>query len=414
MLLSMLKFLQGFLKVTLTGSYPERFLNLCIRRNILIWNLCPNHEAGGFDFCISLKGFRASKELLKKTHTTVKIRKKCGLPFFLYRYRARKLFALGILICVLLLACFSRYIWKIEINGTSSLSQDMILSWLQEQQAGFGTEKKMVDCAGIEAGLRSDFDVIAWTSVKLEGTKLTVDIQENLPEDEVVTLPKEGAWDLVADEDAKITSIYTRYGTPLVQKGDVVSKGAILISSRLEILDDNGEVAKENYVVSDGDVIGSVSRSYEETLPLKYQKKVYTGNEAASYTLQMGGIRLPFGKKPVSFSACETVVTDHQLELLPDLYLPVHLYVTRQKEYVYEPSVYTKTEAEALVTAGWNAFLEKFEQKGIPIIVKNVKIDTDGKNCTIHGKIQAEVLIGTYAPAVRSEQQELPATESLE
>ena len=256
--------------------------------------------------------------------------------------------------------------------------------------------------------------MIAWTSVKLEGTKLTVDIQENLPEDEVVTLPTEGAWDLVAAEDSTITSVYTRYGTPLVQKGDVVSKGSILISSRLEILDDNGEVAKENYVVSDGDVTGSVSRTYEETLPLKHQKKVYTGNEAASYTFQLGAVRLPVGKKPASFSACETVVTDHQLELLPDLYLPVHLYVTKQKEYVYEPAIYTKTEAEALVREGWDAFLEKFEQKGIPIIVKNVKIDTDEKKCTIRGRIQAEVLIGTYAPAVRREQQELPATESLE
>lgn len=414
MLLSMLKFLQGYLKVTLTGSYPERFLNLCIRKNILIWNLCPNKEAGGFDFCISLKGFRASKELLKKTHTTIRIRKKCGLPFFLYRYRARKLFALGILVCILLLACFSRYVWKIEINGTSSLSQDMILSWLQEQHAGFGTEKGSVDCAGIEAKLRSDFDVIAWTSVKLEGTKLTVDIQENLPEDEVVTLPKEGAWDLVAAEDAEITSIYTRYGTPLVQKGDMVSKGAILISSRLEILDDNGEVAKENYVVSDGDVTGSVSRAYEKTLPLNYQKKVYTGKEADSYVLQMGDLRLPLGKKPASFNACETVVTDHQLELLPDLYLPVHLYLTRQKEYVYQPAVYTKTEAEALVSTDWDAFLEKFEQKGIPIIVKNVKIDTDEQKCTIHGRIQAEVMIGRYAPAVRTKQQELPTTESPE
>ena len=113
MLLSMLKFLQGFLQVTLTGNSPERFLNLCIRRNILIWNLCPNKEADGFDFCISLKGFRASKELLKKTHTSMKIRKKCGLPFFLHRYRARKLFVIGILLCVMLLWGYSKYLWKI-------------------------------------------------------------------------------------------------------------------------------------------------------------------------------------------------------------------------------------------------------------------------------------------------------------
>lgn len=401
MLLSVLKFLQGFLQVTLTGSSPERFLNLCIRRNILIWNLCPNKEAGGFDFCISLKGFRASKELLKKTHTSVRIRKKCGLPFFLHRYRARKLFAAGILLCILLLWNCSKYVWKIEVNGTEELSQDMVLTWLEQKETSFGTPKTKIDCAAIEAALRSDFDVIAWTSVKLEGTKLTIDIQENLPEDEVQTLPSEGAWDIVAAEDAVIASIYTRQGTPQTEKGSVVSKGAVLISGRLEIMDDNGEVANYRYVVSDGDVTGTVTRTYQSSFAREYQKKEYTGEEDTSYTLQAGRIRIPLGKEKNNYSACETVVSDHQLQLLPNLYLPVHLYVTDRKAYVYRPATYTKAEVESLAKEDWNAFLEKFEQKGIPIIVKNVKIETDEKNCVIRGSIQAEVPIGRYAPTER-------------
>ena len=50
MLLSIVKFLQGYMHVTLTGRAKERFLNLCCKKNILIWNLVPNKEAGGFDF----------------------------------------------------------------------------------------------------------------------------------------------------------------------------------------------------------------------------------------------------------------------------------------------------------------------------------------------------------------------------
>lgn len=411
MLLSMLKFLQGFLRVTLTGSSPERFLNLCIRRDILIWNLCPNKEAGGFDFCISLKGFRASKDLLKKTHTSMKIRKRCGLPFFLHRYRVRKLFLIGILLCILLLWNCSKYVWKIEVNGTSQLSQDMILTWLEEKETSFGTKKAQIDCAVIEAALRSDFDVIAWTSVKMEGTKLTVDIQESLPQDDVQTLPSEGAWDLVAAENATIASIFTRQGTPQVETGTVVTKGAILISGRLDIMDDNGEVADYRYVVSDGDVTGTVTRDYRYSFSRNYEKKVYTGEEDTSYTLQVGSTRMPLKKADRSYSACETVVTDHQLQLLPDLYLPVHLYVTERKAYVYRPETYTNEEAETLAEKEWGAFLEKFTQKGIPIIVKNVKIDTDEKNCVIRGSIQAEVPIGKYAKTERITLQEQPQTD---
>lgn len=414
MLLSMLKYVQGYLQVTLTGSSPERFLNLCIRRNVLIWNLCPNKEADGFDFCISLKGFRASKELLKKTHTTLRIRKKCGLPFFLHRYRARKLFAFGILLCVLLLWNCSKYVWKIDVNGTMELSQDMILSWLADRDTSFGTKKTQIDCSSIEAALRSDFDVIAWTSVKLEGTKLTVDIQESLPEDEAAVLPKEGAWDIVASEEAEIASIYTRQGTPLVKKGMIVSKGAVLISGRLDILDDNGEVANYRYVVSDGDVKGTVQRTFEASLARDYQKKVYTGAEETTYALQIGRFRIPLGKEHAGYSACETTVTDRQLQLLPDLYLPVHLYATHRKAYVYQPATYTKSEIEALAQAKWDAFLEKFAQKGIPIIVKNVKIETSEKNCVIRGVIQAEVSIIQYAPTERIALPEKQPEEALE
>ena len=294
------------------------------------------------------------------------------------------------------------------------LSQDMILSWLSDRETTFGTKKSQIDCAAIEAALRSDFDVIAWTSVKLEGTKLTVDIQESLPEDEAAALPKEGAWDVVASEDATIASIYTRQGTPQVEKGMVVSKGAVLISGRLDILDDNGEVANYRYVVSDGDVKGIVLRTFEGSLARDYQKKVYTGAEETTYALQIGRFRIPLGKEHAGYSACETTVSDRQLQLLPDLYLPVHLYETHRKAYVYQPATYTKTEAEALAQAQWDAFLEKFAQKGIPIIVKNVKIETSEKNCVIRGVIQAEVSIIKYAPTERIALPEKQPEEALE
>ena len=41
MLLSVIKYFRGYVHVKLTGYAPERFLNLCGNRNILIWNLKP-------------------------------------------------------------------------------------------------------------------------------------------------------------------------------------------------------------------------------------------------------------------------------------------------------------------------------------------------------------------------------------
>ncbi len=48
MFLSMIKFFRGFLLVRLRGYSPERFLNLCSNRDILIWNLLAT---GGLSLC---------------------------------------------------------------------------------------------------------------------------------------------------------------------------------------------------------------------------------------------------------------------------------------------------------------------------------------------------------------------------
>ena len=37
--ISLLKYIKGYLLVHLTGYAPERFLNMCGKRNILVWNL---------------------------------------------------------------------------------------------------------------------------------------------------------------------------------------------------------------------------------------------------------------------------------------------------------------------------------------------------------------------------------------
>jgi similar to stage IV sporulation protein len=396
MLLSVLKFFRGYVQVTLSGRRPERLLNMLVHRNILIWNLTPDRGAGGYDFCISKKGLAVCEGLLERTGTTLEIKKRCGLPFFLYRYRARKLFALGFVLALFLLWFLSGYIWKIQVNGTSSLSPDMIRTWLEEQGQSFGTRKRDVDADAIEAKLRRDFSAIAWTSVKLSGTKLTIDIKERLPETEDTSVPESGAWDLVASESAVICEIYTRSGTPMVQAGDEVEQGTVLISGQLDIMNDDGEVSESWDVIPQGDVTGTVSRNYEKTLPVSYEKRVYREKAVKSYSLSVGNLTLPLSLPHKEAEPFERTVRDHQLQILPDIYLPIHLLVTTTQPYETETSVYTEDEAKELLTADWNSFLKNFTQKGIPITVKNVRIEKNKENYVLRGNIQAEISLSKY------------------
>ena len=55
MFFSLLKYLGGYLEVSLKGYAPERFLNLCSSHNILIWDMYKGTD--DYHFKISLRAF---------------------------------------------------------------------------------------------------------------------------------------------------------------------------------------------------------------------------------------------------------------------------------------------------------------------------------------------------------------------
>lgn len=166
------------------------------------------------------------------------------------------MFLLGLLLCVGIVYAFSCYVWNIEICGNSTLSDDTVYRYLESEKIRVGTAKGKVDCEKLEAKIRQHFSNVIWTSVRLEGTKLTVDVKENLitqePQEKQETETEE-AQDLVADKDAVILSIVTRNGTPKVKAGDKVKKGKALVLGRIDIYNDAKEIAGYQYCKADAD-----------------------------------------------------------------------------------------------------------------------------------------------------------------
>ena len=224
--LSWIKFFRGYVYVHLTGYATERFLNLCGSRNILIWNLKPTED--GYYFYISVDGYRSLKPILKKTKTKARILKKYGVPFQLFRYRKHKVFAAGIAVSAVLLFYCSGYVWNIEVKGNSYLSEETILTFLQNENAGFGVPKRNINCEELEEKLRSAYSEVIWTSVKVYGTKMTVELQENLLPEEEYEAKDDTPEDIVAKKDGVIAFMVTRTGTPLVTADMEVKKGDLL------------------------------------------------------------------------------------------------------------------------------------------------------------------------------------------
>ncbi|MGN0352197.1 MAG: sporulation protein YqfD [Roseburia sp.] len=401
MILSIMKYTNGYLQVFLTGYAPERFLNLCSNHDILIWNLTP--EENGYRFFMTIRGFRQLKPILKKTKTVIKIEKRVGLPFILFRYRKRKIFPVGMLVFLGLLYWMSGYIWKIEVTGNSYLSEEVVLEFLEEQNCGFGTRKNTIHCEELEAKLRNEYGEVIWTSAQIYGTKLTISIQENLLPEDSYEPAEEEISDIVAAKSGTIVKIITRNGTPLVKVGDVVEKGTTLISGRVEVLNDAGEIAEYLYKTADADVLAQVSYDYEDTIPIQYEEKIYTGQFKNSYSIRIGNRRIsqPFFQVPYKQ---KNVLTDtYQLHFTDNFYLPVFLEKNCYQEYVVEEKEHSKSEAKQIAIDHLKIYLANLREKGVQIISENVMIDKEKNSYRVKGIIETYESIVSYEPTEQIE-----------
>ena len=66
MLLKLLRYLFGYLKVEVKGFAPERFMNLIIKNDVVIWSV--NATENGYIFFTGRKNLLKMKPLLQKTN----------------------------------------------------------------------------------------------------------------------------------------------------------------------------------------------------------------------------------------------------------------------------------------------------------------------------------------------------------
>ena len=114
-MIQVIRYLKGYLAITVSGFSPERFMNLCSHHNIFLWDI-ENHK-DYYTMKISLKGFYRLKGITRKTGTRVAITRRYGLPFLSVTMWKRRIFMLGLLGSLFFWIWMSRFLWAIEIEG---------------------------------------------------------------------------------------------------------------------------------------------------------------------------------------------------------------------------------------------------------------------------------------------------------
>jgi len=79
-----LRYLQGYLRIRISGQAVERFINTCSYKGIKLWEL--SYQQSYYEMNITIKDFKKLKPVIRKTRTKVFIVKRTGFPFFLQQY----------------------------------------------------------------------------------------------------------------------------------------------------------------------------------------------------------------------------------------------------------------------------------------------------------------------------------------
>lgn len=408
--LQLLDLLRGYVRIRITGNSYDRFLNLCAFHGIRLWELSPSGES--YEAFVSIRDFKKLRTIVRKSHTGVAVLERRGLPFFMHRYRRRKWYLAGIAAAFVFMLWLSAHVWNISVDGNVSQTEDVIFEYLQGTGVRCGMRRSGVDCKELAAQLRNYFTQFAWVAAELRGTRLLIHVREGVltEEENREKLAEEEPSSLAASCSGTVVSIYTRSGRPLVQAGDAVEKGQVLVSGALPIYDDSGAVKSWRHVAADADVVIRSTRRYRDSVSMKTKRKQFTGRERTARLLQIGGFALalpsPFGALAQYDLLTETV----QLQPLKNFYLPVYLQKFTAREYETTEGTRTREEAQRELEANFQYFLKKLAEKGVQIFENDVKIKWNEKSAIASGTLTTGETALQRTAVARSEE-ELPSNE---
>lgn len=381
----LIRFLKGYVQIRLISREPERFLNLCARGGILMWQVTSRD--GCYEMYLSTKDFFRLYPFCHKSGSKIKIIGKYGFTFYIYRNRKRKIFFAGGVLFLGIIFLLSMFVWNIRVTGNYANSTGTILEFLETKGITHGILKFKIECTDIVSMLRKEFPNITWVSARLEGTQLILEIKENVDGYVMEEIAEEPS-DLRATKDGTVAAIITRAGTPLVLPGATCKKGDILVSGEIAVRNDSQEVTGYRYVPADADILLETIWYYFDEFSLTYEERSYQKESGTYPLLQFGKFRLecfwPFGKYGTADE--ETHLT--QLRLTENFLLPVSVGYRKILPYTTEEKRYTREEASEISQSHLKQYREKLEQENISIQEISVTTEITDGICRTKGTVK--------------------------
>lgn len=392
LIIRILTYLRGFVRISVSGRFTERFLNICGKKNIYIWNI-QNRGNGLIHLNMSVKGFKTIVPVAGKSKTRVHIISRCGLPFFLKKHRKRKMFFAAAVAAVLLLAYITSFVWVIEVNGNEKLDDGVILDALAKNGFKIGTLRYGNDIFDLQNKMLLEIDELSWLWVDIKGTRALVEVKEKTPVPQIVDRSR--PCNIVAKTDGLIIEFNATYGEKLAAIGDVVKKGDLLIGGI-----SSTKYGGIHYLHSAGVIKARTWHTKTGDFPLKKINFSKTGKKFSKNTINFFGFRVKLysdGKMP--YADFEEEEKIHRFSIGENFVFPISVERKIYHELSREEETISNEAAEAEAVERLSDELESELSTDTVIVSKNHSAEfADGESVTVRVDYECVEDIGREIP----------------
>ncbi len=377
-------YINGAVKIKVQGENQERFINLCISKQMQLWGVRKLEDS--LFIWLSLHDFFHIRGAVRKAKVKVFVVNSYGLPFFFKRLKRRKILLYGAIVFLIAIYILSGYIWFIDIVGLKNIPQEKINRMIEANGLRIGASQDEIDTKNLEKEILLSVPDVAWVEIHFTGTRAVVEIVEKV----VAPSEDKSPGDLIADKAGTITECITIMGESKVKVGDKVQVGDVLLKG---IGKNNEEIRAKGIVKAHVEY-----ESFGESL-LEEQHYTLTGNQKFGVKINFCGQMIELNQVNLAdFPAFEHEVivksiprwrnSDFVVETIIDVY------------HELEVDTIAIDEIEAKKIAMREALLENKLQ--IPpdayVIAQDLTvIDTEDSNLIrVKLTIETEELIGMY------------------
>ena len=170
-------FIRGSVRLEAVGPYPERFFNILSARGIRFWQV-ERVDATTVRLTVARSQAGRAQALGKRCLCEVHRVETRGAAAFLMGFRTRHGLLIGMAISLLAVLVLSRFVLVIDITGSTSVPEGVLLSELREAGLEPGSYGPAVDERAVSNRVLLAEERLGFLSVNIRGIRAEVVVRD--------------------------------------------------------------------------------------------------------------------------------------------------------------------------------------------------------------------------------------------